>query len=100
MRPIVKIPLKYGVIASALGSSLLIVLYFLGRHPFLIPVYMDSRIFLFGVFLYYSLRELRDFFQHGILYFWQGMIASFLFVAVFAVITSAVIGIFCLIDAG
>ena len=94
MKPLLKVPLTNGAIAGALGIALLIALYYLGRHPFLIPVFMDFRILLFGIFLFFTLKELRDLHYSGILYFWQGIIASFLFVVTFAVLASAGIALF------
>lgn len=88
MKPLVKISLRYGVLAGIIGSILLTGLYYIGRHPFLIPVFMDFRIFLFGIFIFFTLRELRDIHQNGILYFWQGVFASFLFTLSYAVLAS------------
>ncbi len=94
MKPLVKVPLKYGVIAGALGALLVIGLYYLGRHPFIIPVYLDFRIFLFGIFIFFTLKELRDYWFGGVLYFWQGLIASLLFTVLFALIASLTITVF------
>jgi hypothetical protein len=94
MKPIVRVPLKYGAIAGVLGSVLVIGLYYLGRHPSLIDIYLDFRIFVFGIFIFFSLKELRDYCYDGLLYFWQGIIASFLFTLVYAVVASLIIGIF------
>jgi hypothetical protein len=97
MKPLVNVPLKYGVIAGILGTALVIGLFYLGRHPFLIPVYLDFRIFLFGVFIFFVLKELRDHFYSGIMYFWEGLIASFIFTATFAVIAATGIWLFGMI---
>lgn len=94
MKPLVKVPLKYGSIAGALGALLVIGLYYLGRHPFVIPVFLDFRIFLFGVFIFFTLKELRDYWFGGVLYFWQGLIGSFLFTLMFAIISSLGIAVF------
>ena len=72
---------------GVIGSLAIAVLYFMGRHPFLLPVIFDFRIILFGVFIFLSLKELRDYHQQGVLFFWQGMISSYVFI-----ITSALIG--------
>jgi len=88
MNPIIRVSLRYGAIAGIIGAVLLIALYYLGRHPLLIPVYLDFRIILFFVFIFFALREIRDYHFGGILYFWQGVIASFLFTTVFALIAS------------
>src|SRR5688500_20209687 len=79
MSPVVKVPLKYGVLAGIIASGLLTALYYLDRHPFLIPVYLDFRIILFGIFIFFVLREIRVYHQGGFLYFFQGIVASFLF---------------------
>jgi hypothetical protein len=94
MTALVKVSLKYGAIAGLLGSVLLIGLYYMDRHPLLIPVFIDSRLILFGVFIFFTLREIRDHYQNGILYFWQGIFSSFLFTVSFAVLTSLIILLF------
>jgi hypothetical protein len=87
MKPLVKVPFVNGTIAGALGIGLLIALYYLGKHPLLIPPYLDFRILLFGIFFFFTLKELRDSWYNGILYFWQGLIACFLFVITYVMIT-------------
>lgn len=94
MKPLFQVPLKYGAIAGILGAALVIGLFYLGPHPFLIPVFLDFRIFLFGVFIFFTLKELRDLYYEGILYFWQGLIGSFFFTAIFAIIASSCIAVF------
>jgi hypothetical protein len=86
--PLVGSPLRFGSIGGVVGFGLIVALYYMGTHPFLIPVYLDFRIVLFSVFLLFSLKELRDYYFAGRLYFWQGMVASFLLITVFAVIAS------------
>jgi hypothetical protein len=94
MKTLVKVSLRFGVLAGVIGSALLIGLYYLDRHPLMIPVYLDFRIILFGVFIFFTLRELRDYHQNGILYFWQGIFASFLFTLCYALISAAVLRVF------
>ena len=55
--------------------------------PFLLPAVFDFRTILFGVFIFFSLKELRDYYLQGSLFFWQGMMGSFVFIT-----TSAAIG--------
>lgn len=100
MTSLTKVSIRYGAIAGIVGLGLLIALYYIGRHPLVIPVYLDFRIFLFGVFIFFALRELRDYHQNGVLYFWQGFIASFLFTICFATITSAGIVAVVAVDPG
>ena len=89
--PWVEISVRGGVIAGVLGMVLFLTLYYLGRHPLLIPVFLDFRIVLFGVLIFFTLKEFRDYFQQGILFFWQGMMMSLLFTIVFAIIGFLVI---------
>jgi len=86
MNPLIKVALRYGVLAGIIGAGLLIGLYYMGRHPLLIPVYADFRIIIFVVFILFALRELRYYHQDGILYFWQGIIGSFLLTVCFATV--------------
>src|SRR5882762_9941353 len=92
--PWVAVAVRNGLIAGVVGMMMFLGLYFLGRHPFLIPPYMDFRIFLFGVLLFFTLKEFRDYFQEGVLYFWQGMFMSLIFTAVFALIAFVLIWAF------
>ncbi|HEX8041076.1 MAG TPA: DUF4199 domain-containing protein [Chryseosolibacter sp.] len=94
MNLLFKVSVRYGVLAAIIGSCLLIGLYYLHRHPFLIPVYVDFRIILFGVFIFFTLREIKDYYQNGYLYFWQGIFASILFTSVYAIVSSLVVYVF------
>src|SRR5688572_26259046 len=96
MKPLVHVPLKYGAIASVIGILGVVGLYYMGRHPLMIVIYMDFRIILLAVFLFFSLRELRDLYQDGILYFWQGVVASSIFVSTFAILVSTAMYVFAL----
>jgi hypothetical protein len=80
---------KYGALASILGFLAIIGFYYMGKHPMLFPPYLDFRVLLFGIFTYFCLREYRTYQNNGILYFWEGLIGSFAFVTVFAVLVSA-----------
>lgn len=85
--PLFKIPFRYGLIGGTIGCMVIAALYYMGRHPFLLPVIFDFRIVIFAVFIFFSLKELRDNYLQGTLYFWQGMIGSYVFI-----ITSALMG--------
>lgn len=94
MKTLAKVSVRYGVLAGIVGSALLLGLYYIGRHPFLIPVFMDFRIVLFAFFIFFTLRELRDYRQGGILYFWQGIFAAFLFTLCYAVVSAFALFVF------
>ena len=87
----VEVSVRNGAIGGVLGMVLFLVLYYIGRHPLLIPAYLDFRIILFSVLIFFTLKEFRDYFQQGILFFWQGMMMSFLFTSVFALIAFLII---------
>lgn len=97
MKPLFQVPLKYGAIASVIGILGVIGLFYMGRHPLVIFILMDFRIILFAVFLFFSLRELRDLYQDGILYFWQALIVSSIFVTTFAIFVSTAMYVFALV---
>ena len=96
--PWIAVAVRNGLIAGVVGMMMFLVLYFLGRHPFLIPPYIDFRIILFGVLLFFTLKEFRDYFQEGTLYFWQGMFMSLIFTSVFALIAFGVIWAFAALN--
>jgi len=85
---LIRSPLRFGLIGGVLGGALVSILYAVGSHPFLIPVYLDFRIVLLSVFVIFSLKELRDYYYKGLLYFWQGMIASFVLTGTFALVAA------------
>jgi len=95
MKPgLLKISIRYGVVAGVLAIVLLVILYYSGQHPFLIFPFFDFRIILFGIFVFFALKEYRDGYQDGILYFWQGLFGSFVVVMVSSVISSVGLWIF------
>ena len=94
MNLLVKVSVRYGLLAGVLGCVLIFGLYYLGPHPFLIPVYMDFRIILFALFIFFALREIRDHYQNGVMYFWQGIVTSFVFTLSYAVLSSGILVLF------
>jgi hypothetical protein len=93
--PLTKISLRNGAIAGIFAFAILLALYAIGKHPMLFQLYFDFRIILFGIFLTLTIKEIRDYYQNGIIYFWQGMIACFIFTIVFSILTSILILILC-----
>ncbi len=89
-----KISARYGAVAGILAFILLIVSYYLGRHPMLTSPLLDFRILLFSIFIFFALREFRDFAQEGILSFAQGMMGALTVVFVSSLITSIALVIF------
>src|SRR5688572_19194808 len=85
---------RYGAIAGFLGTALLVILFYRGHHPFLIPPFLDFRIILFSIFILFSLKEYRNVYSGGVLSFAEGMIGSFVFIVIFAVTASILLIIF------
>ncbi|MBL0745151.1 DUF4199 domain-containing protein [Chryseolinea lacunae] len=95
-----RISARYGAVGGILAFIMLIVMYYMGRHPFLVAPYLDFRILLFGVFIYFTLREFRDYDQEGVLYFWQAMLGGLAVVMLMTTITSVLLLIFGTWDNG
>jgi hypothetical protein len=93
--PLVRVSARNGIIGGLLGSIMLAILFYLNPvHPLLISPFMDLRVFLFPIFIFFTLKEYKARFSNGILYFWQGMIASYIFLILFGVICFLFILIF------
>lgn len=98
LKPIYSVPIKYGLIGSLLAIVLIVALFYMGKHPLLIPIFFDYRILLFGLFIFFALKEYKDYYNGGFLQFWQGMVIGIgiyviigLLVAVFVISFSNVV---------
>ena len=56
--------------------------------------FLDFRILLFGIFIFFALKEFRDYEQEGVLYFAQAMIGGFIVIMIMTTITSVLLQIF------
>lgn len=92
--PLVIISARFGAFAAFLSVAAMTLMYYLGRHPLMVAPFLDFRIILYGIFIFFSLKEYREFHKNGVLYFWQGMIGSFIVVATAAMLGSILIRIF------
>ncbi|UII24506.1 DUF4199 domain-containing protein [Fulvivirga maritima] len=95
MKPIVKVPLKFGLFGALLGMVVILVLYFINRHPLLIPPHLDFRILLFAVFIFFALKEFKDYYNNQMLNFWQGMIIGFIVYLVIGLLVGLGLVILC-----
>jgi uncharacterized membrane-anchored protein YitT (DUF2179 family) len=93
--PLISIGLTWGALAGTLTIVLVAAMYYIGRHPLMVSPFMDFRILLLGVCVFFSLREFRDGHQNGALFFWQGMVGSFIMVVVASTIASILLLAFC-----
>ena len=92
--PLLSVSLRYGAVCGILSFLLMMTTYYIGRHPLMISPFLDFRILLFGVFIFFTLKEFRDYYQEGVLYFWQGIIGSFLMVVTSTIIAAIGLQIF------
>lgn len=92
--PLLTIAVRYGAIAAVLSIGLNIAMFYMNRHPVMISPYLDFRAFLYGIFIFFSLKEYRDFHNEGALHFFQGMFGSFVLVATAGVLGSILYRIF------
>lgn len=97
IQQLIRICLRWGVIAGVLTTILMITTYYVAVHPFMIAPFLDFRILLFGVFIFFGLKEFRDYYQGGQLYFWQGVIGSMFLVFIASLISAVGLHIFGLL---
>lgn len=53
------------------------ILYKAGKHPSLLPPYLDSRVVVFIIFIFFAIREYRDYHNGGYLHMWEGLTIGF-----------------------
>ena len=94
--PIFTVPFRYGTLAAVLSIILFLILYYAGKHPLLIPPFLDFRIILYPIILVFAIRDFKENRNEGILHFWQGMSVGIQAVA----ISSFFMAIFILIFGG
>lgn len=94
LAPLKRVPLKYGLIGAALSAVLILVFYFSDRHLLLIPIYYDFRIFLFGVFIFFGIKEFKEYYNEDRLHFWQGIVIGIIIYITIGILVGAFIMIF------
>jgi hypothetical protein len=99
MKPIYNVTLKYGLIASILAIIFLMILYYSGTHPLLIPTFFDYRILLFGLFIFFAAKEFKEFYNNQFLQFWQGMIIGIGVYVIVGVVVGSFLVVFANLDA-
>ena len=94
VKKLLRIAARYGAVAGILAFILLIIMYYLGRHPLVTSPFLDFRILLFGIFIFFTLKEFRDYEQQGVLYFSQAMLGGFAVIMITTTITSLLLLLF------
>ncbi|HEY8513206.1 MAG TPA: DUF4199 domain-containing protein, partial [Cyclobacteriaceae bacterium] len=98
LRPLLSVCVRYGLIAGGLMVAFFVITYYAGHHPLMIAPYLDFRIVLLGMFVFFALREFRDRFNYGTLHFYQGMMGSYVVVLVACSLGSAGLLIFAALE--
>lgn len=86
--PLLGIAIRNGILAGVLAIVLLVLMYYSGRHPLMVAPFLDFRILLLGIFIFFTLKEFRENHQQGELHFVQGMAGGFIMVMVTATLAS------------
>ena len=87
-----KVPLKYGLAGGAIAIVLFLTLYFSEGNPL-----ANIRIFdfvLIPLFIFFTMKELRDYKYNGKMFYWQGMTAGFVCYLLIAALSALSIWIF------
>ncbi|MEM6525666.1 MAG: DUF4199 domain-containing protein [Bacteroidota bacterium] len=98
IKPLFRVAFKYAITASVLAIALILILFYSGKHPLLIPIAYDFRILLFGVFIYFSIREFKAYHNSGELHFWQGLLIGIFFYLLVGAVVGCVIGLFANVE--
>ena len=93
-KKLLRISVRYGTVGGILAFVLLMIMYYLGLHPLVTSPFLDFRIMLFGIFIFFTLKEFRDYEQQGVLYFAQAMIGGFAVIIIMTTITSVLLHVF------
>lgn len=93
-----KVPLKFGFFGGILLSILLLILYYEGKHPLLIPIIIDFRLIAIPIFVFLATKEFRDYKNNKLMHYYQGMILGFLCCFAMGLVPGVFILIFSAID--
>jgi hypothetical protein len=77
-----------------LAFVLLVIMYYMGRHPLVVSPFLDFRILLMGVFIFFALKEFRDYDQDGVLYFSQAMLGGLVVIFTLSALASLLVFVF------
>ena len=78
LTPLTKLPVRYGFIGGGMIVILLAILFYTDKQPLLIPIFFDIRLLILPIFFFFAMKEFRDYFNEGVLHFWQGIIIGFI----------------------
>ena len=92
--PLVGVPLKFGFMGGVLSIGLFLTLHLIGENPLILTKRLPFAFILVPLFIFFSVKEFRDFKNGGTLHFWQGIIIGFVNYTIIALISSLFIWVF------
>jgi len=90
--PYVLVPFKYGVVGGGLSVLLFFVLHWFGKNP-LISGNLFSFFFV-PIFVFFSIKEFKKYYNDGLLHFWQGMSIGFFTYIILAIVSASFIWLY------
>ena len=95
---LVKVPMRFGFYGGIIAAFLIILLFYMNRHPLLIPIIFDFRMILIPVFLFIGVKDFRNRANNNVLHFWQGIAAGFVIYVIIGFFGSFSIMVFSTIE--
>lgn len=92
--PLVTVPVKYGLFGGFFSIVLFLILYFLGKNPLVVAGIFDFGLILIPIFIFFSIKEFRDYRNNKELRFWQGMTVGFINYVTIATVSALFIWLF------
>ncbi len=83
---LIVVPLRFGSIAGLLTVGLFLALYFLDANPLIEARIVD--LVLIPLFLFFGLKDFRDYRNGGIMHYWQGMTVGVILYLLMACVSS------------
>ena len=88
--PIVTVGIRYGLVSGALAIVLFFVIMLFDENPLIVNKWFDY--FLIPVFVFFSVREFRLYYNGGAMQFWQGISVGFITYVISALLFAGVVG--------
>lgn len=89
LNPLLTVPVKYALVGSLLTVVLFFILLFFDKNPLIANRWFDFM--LLPIFIFFSVKEYKKYYNSGFLHFWQGMTVGFFTCFFIAVIAAAFI---------
>lgn len=96
--PLTRIAVRYGALTAVLLMVFVVSMYYMDTHPFLVNPFLDPRIPVFAIMLSFALKEYRDDYLGGSLFFGQSMVLSFLLTLIAASLCYVGILLFAMLE--